>query len=197
MNESEMDNRVSKSVYTVKEQRVYGCYCLLFVFITMSIRQLRCTLMVYESRYQTGIPSNTLLTFSCSDLHKCTMGLRPFFVTGFADAEGSFMVKLQKGKLQPDFTIGLHIKDQRLLKSIHSFFGVGRFRVSGNYCYYSVKRVNDIVDVIISHFDQYPLQTQKKRDYLIFKQIVLMMKSKNHLTSDGMSKILDLKRGLN
>lgn len=39
--------------------------------------------------------------------------------------------------------------------------------------------------VIIPHFDKYPLATQKLADYMLFKEIVSLMKIKEHLTLDG------------
>lgn len=70
------------------------------------------------------------------------------FVTGFTDAEGSFMLKLNQ-KVQLEFCIGLHVRDLRLLMSIKEFFGVGNVNVRGNVCYYSVTNLHDILNVII------------------------------------------------
>ena len=53
----------------------------------------------------------------------------------------------------------------------------------------------DIFEVIIPHFDKYPLVTQKLADYILFKEIVSLMKNKEHLTLDGRAarKILSYK----
>lgn len=51
--------------------------------------------------------------------------------------------------------------------------------------------------VIIPHFDKYPLITQKWADYMIFKSIVELMDKKEHLTSEGLKKVLSLKASMN
>jgi len=123
INESWMGNRVSKSneifctlcgflplLYSfVKEQRVYGSYCFAMIVIIVQNEQLRCTLTVYESRYQVEVLSN---------LDVVLASLSPFFVTGFIDAEGSFRIKTTGRYMQPDFSIGLHVKDKELLLKI-------------------------------------------------------------------------------
>lgn len=66
-----------------------------------------------------------------------------------------------------------------------------------NTCTYRVDKLNDILEVIIPHFDIYPLVTQKLADYMLFKKIVSLMKNKEHLTLDGLKKILSFKASLN
>jgi len=195
-----MGNRVSKSneifftfcgylplLYSfVKEQRVYGSYCLAMVVIIAE--QLRCILTVYESRYQVEVLYN---------LDVVLASLSPFFVTGFIDAEGSFMIKTRGLYMQPEFCIGLHVKDKELLLNIKQFYDVGTYRESGKYCYFSVRDISSIVNVIIPHLDKNPLQTQKKADYLLFKQAVLMMYNKTHLDAKGKALLVNIKANLN
>ena len=96
MNENEMGYRGSKSEIlkqnpqpyirkSVKEQRVDGGYC-------NKLMQLRCTLMGFERNYQIKIPSNQLNKQYYSTLSKTDFKnkLNPWFITGFADAEGCF-----------------------------------------------------------------------------------------------------------
>jgi hypothetical protein len=51
--------------------------------------------------------------------------------------------------------------------------------------------------VIIDHLDKYPLITQKRADYLLFKQAFDLISRKEHLTKEGLHKILYLKSALN
>jgi hypothetical protein len=60
-------------------------------------------------------------------------------------------------------------------------------------------------------FDKYPLKTQKHADYrglrpsrgspqgrgprLLFKEVVMMMKRKEHLTAEGLHKIINIRWG--
>ena len=47
-----------------------------------------------------------------------------------------------------------------LLKMIRDYFGVGSISINKNSIIYSIDSVKDM-DVVISHFDNYPLITQK------------------------------------
>lgn len=77
------------------------------------------------------------------------------------------------------FSIKLHKKDRALLESISSNWGVGRIydraQDQVELRVYSVKELQ----VIIAHFDLYPLITQKRADYLLFKQAYNIIKIKN------------------
>ena len=130
--------------------------------------------------------------------------LNPWFVTGFSDAEGCFFIDIQKSnkvrtnwEVQPEFKIELHAKDIILLKLIQEFFnGIGKITQKGEKIAYHVKSLKDL-KVIISHFENYPIITNKYADYVLFKSIVQLMISKEHLTEEGLLKILSLKASLN
>lgn len=130
--------------------------------------------------------------------------LHPFWVTGFADGESSFMVGIVKTNqrkvkwaVRPRFSIGLHIRDLALLKQIQAFFGIGVIYKHSKYSVqYRVESLNDL-QVIIDHFDKYPLITQKFADFLLFKQIVEKMNEKKHLTLKGLEEIINIKASLN
>src|SRR5690606_35946982 len=92
--------------------------------------------------------------------------------------------------------ISLHVKDIELLNSIQAFFGVGRVTVSDS-ANYRVERIDDLVNCIIPHLDKYPLISQKKVDYELFKRIVFIMKDKLHLTEKGLQDIINIKASMN
>jgi hypothetical protein len=116
--------------------------------------------------------------------------LNPWFVTGFIDGEGSFGINIIKKKVgysvKPVFQISLHSKDQVLLESIQSFFGgVGRIYFIGkDSIKYQVRSVEGL-EVIINQLDKYSLITQKQADFLLFKQVLELIKNKEHLTIEG------------
>ena len=62
---------------------------------------------------------------------------------------------------------------------------------------YRVASLKDLNDIIIPHFEKYPLITQKKADFILFKQIIDLINNKEHLTLEGLHKILALKGSLN
>ena len=95
------------------------------------------------------------------------------------------------------FQIGLHVKDRPLLEGIKNYFGVGNITKQGSQ---SIQfRITSIKDfaVIIEHFDKYPLITQKLYDYKLFKQVYELMLREEHLTFEGLYKIVVIKAAIN
>lgn len=66
-----------------------------------------------------------------------------------------------------------------------------------NAVYFTVKSVKDLMNVIIPHFEKFPLLTEKQADFVLFKEIVTIMSNKQHLNIEGLNKILMLKSSLN
>lgn len=207
MSENEMGYRGSKSVnniFTVKEQRVDGSY-----FDKKS--RLRCTLTGYENSYPIKNPSKQKYrhysTSSWSEHLKQSAhkNLNPWFITGFSDAEGCFTILIQPNnkyrlnwRVKPIFTIGLHNKDLALLNKIKYYLGAGSVinYTSTSKAVFSVESFQDL-DIIINHFDKYPLVSAKKNDYLIFKQCFELIREGEHLNEKGLLKIISLKHSLN
>lgn len=129
----------------------------------------------------------------------------PWFITGFTDAEGCFTLNVTRNKeyktgwyIQAIFQIGLHQKDHVLLDQIKSSFGVGsiNFKHGPQTIQYRIVSVKDLA-IVISHFDKYPMITQKRADYELFKQAIQLMKQKEHLTEAGLAKIVAIKASMN
>ena len=137
-------------------------------------------------------------------LHNIANKLNPWFVTGFTDAEGNFLINIRPKSNRKNgygvelvFRINLHSRDRALLEKFQNFFGVGNLTaISSNYAQYWVGNINDL-SVIINHFDNYPLITQKWADYQLFKQAVKLVEQKEHLTSEGLTKLISIKAVLN
>lgn len=225
-----MEYRGSKSVVygrqpciTVKEQRVEGSQDI--SSIKLRIMCLRCTLMGFERNYQAknlskqilqirqfsfsrslAIFSHTLtLQSPVANSSKLFSLLKPWFITGFVDAEGSFTVSvLRSSSVRTGWQVGarfqltLHLKDLSLLREIKTFFGgKGNIILSKDNCTFRIDSLKDILKVIIPHFNAYSLVTQKLGDYLLFRDIVIRMSNKEHLTQEGLNKIVSSKASLN
>lgn len=140
------------------------------------------------------------------EVHSPTLPLlvNPWFITGFVDAEGCFSIGVLKSsksksgwRIQPCFQMALHKKDLALLERIQLFFGVGAIYNHGSD---SVQlRVGSLGDlkVLISHFEKYPLLSQKSGDFQLFKRVVEMMISKEHLTPRGLQEIVNIRASIN
>ena len=132
--------------------------------------------------------------------------LNPWFITGFTDAEGCFSLSIVRNKkmkagwqVKQSFQISLHQKDKALLQQIQmGFFGVGSLynRLGLQVIKYYVQSIKDL-KVIIDHFEKYPLITQKCVDYELFKQAFTLILNKEHLTEEGIGKIVAIKGSMN
>jgi len=123
--------------------------------------------------------------------------LNPIWVTGFSDAESSFIISIIKSsgralgwRVQAIFAIKLHGRDIAILHQIKSFFGVGTIVVNKKtgQVNYTVKSVKDIYSSIIPHFSKYQLLTKKQADFELFKAIVNLIIQNQHTTPDGLKK---------
>jgi hypothetical protein len=211
------DNRGTKSVnsvlnntqnLTVKAQRVDGSWDCNSIVYTIkmnkkNIRSLRCTLTNYENNLKVKNLFNFIIkkNFSTSSSYN----INPWFLTGLVDAEGMFTIKVDKylknktgWRVQSVFQVGLHIRDLELLEKMQKYFGnIGSISKSGDLAYYSVSSIKDLTSTIIPHFDNYYLLTQKKADYLLFKQVVGLMIEKAHLSVEGLNEIINIKAAIN
>jgi len=81
---------------------------------------------------------------------------------------------------------------------IKSFFNyAGNIYKNKNVVHYQVRSINELTKIIIPHFEKYPLLTQKQNDFAIFKNIIELMNKSEHLTKEGLIKIINLKASLN
>jgi hypothetical protein len=84
-----------------------------------------------------------------------------------------------------------------VLEKIQSFVGVGKIYIKkDNSVYFLAQSVKDL-EIIIKHFDNYPLISNKFADYQLFKQAFELVKNKQHLTKEGLSKIIAIKASMN
>ena len=89
------------------------------------------------------------------------------------------------------FQIELHRKDEELLKHIQAYFGgIGSIYSVGKGCLSFRVSTLDHILKIIDHFNKYPLITHKLADYKLFCNVVAMMQRKEHLTREGLEKIV-------
>jgi hypothetical protein len=126
-------------------------------------------------------------------------------VSGFTQSDGSFSIIFEKRvhglsvRPRPVFTLTQSFKEIDMLIAIQKFLGVGTIQINEerNVANYIVRSIDDIFNVILPLFDTYKVRGGKYKSYLIFKEVVLMMKNNAHLTLYGALLILELSYFMN
>lgn len=113
-------------------------------------------------------------------------------------AEGSFVLSITKNKIvksgwviKPRFQIHLHKKDLFVLEAIKNYLGkiyVEATTSSVEYRVFSVKNLK----VVLDHFDKF-----HRTDYFLFRQAYQLWVNKEHLTLEGLRKIISIKASIN
>jgi hypothetical protein len=130
--------------------------------------------------------------------------MNPNFVSGFIDAEGCFLISVNRTnsclvgfQVRLFFQINLHEKDKALLERIQSYFATGKiYKHGAQSLQYRVSSMKDLA-VIVSHLRKYPLLTQKRADYELFVQAFNLIQNKEHTTHSGLQKIIAIKAPMN
>jgi len=64
-------------------------------------------------------------------------------------------------------------------------------------CDFSVQDISSVVEKLIPHFDVYPVESLKQKDYICFRECIFLVKSSKHLTLDGLNRIKVLSSEMN
>lgn len=127
-----------------------------------------------------------------------------WYLAGFADGEGSFNVSTVNR--YKDFRTGWKIvltfnisqRDHTVLQIFRETLRCGTLRDRGDGVgYYDVRRLDDILDVVIPFFERFLLRSVSKRhQFEIFRKIARLVERKAHLTREGMEQILTLRHSV-
>lgn len=203
-------DEIYSSTFFVLSVIEYIVYILLSSYNILSIEySYKPGLVTCKSRHRRhlDLAATKTVNYSTAMQQSKDSILPPYWVTGFTDGEGSFSLKVSKSSstrsgynVTPEFKIELHNRDILLLRKIHTFFGIGTINeyVDKNKASYSVQSAKDLAKKIIPHFDKYPLLTQKRADYLLFKQAInLLLTGKARSSIEGMYELINIKGSMN
>ena len=140
------------------------------------------------------------------------------WLVGFSDAEGNFIITLrdnpsfkiekmdilsfddEKLKIKNiskfvnlTFQIGLHIDNLNTLKIIQKEIKCGNISISKNRCNFYVSDFYSIINIIIPIFNYFHLNSTKYSQFIVFRNAAELIRSKLHLTDEGLSRIIHLK----
>jgi hypothetical protein len=119
------------------------------------------------------------------------------WVVGFVDGEGCFFVginphpEMSAGfQVLPEFTVVQHQRDIQLLQALKQFFGCGVVRRNhGERMAYRVRGLDHLSEKIVPFFEQHPLKSKKRIDFVKFRKVIRLMKEGEHLKADGIGRI--------
>ena len=125
--------------------------------------------------------------------------LDPWWVSGFVDGEGCFHVsinrvpKMSNGwQVLPEFRIVQHSRDEAILHRLREFFGCGRVVVNrGMQKELRIRRLEDLKRVV-EFFTEHQLQSKKKSDFEIFRDIIAVIDRREHLRDEGLGNIANM-----
>lgn len=129
-----------------------------------------------------------------------------YWIAGFVSGEGCFIIKASKSKTHKlgisitlNFLVFQNIRDAYLLEEFSHVFGCGSLSIKEKSAIgtFAVTNFNNIVDKIIPFFEEYPILGVKAEDFKDFKEASVLIKSKAHLTKEGLDKILLIKSRMN
>lgn len=120
--------------------------------------------------------------------------------------DGGFSVYVKRAKdysigekVYLNFHITQHSKDLGLIKLFIKFFGCGVVNVRSNLdrCDFYIQDITSMVEKLIPHFDIYPVESLKQKDYICFRECILLVQASKHLTQDGLNRIKALSSEMN
>lgn len=125
-------------------------------------------------------------------------------MTGFIDGEGTFFVGINpKSDMATGYSVALefsitqHIRDTLMMQNLVHFFGFGYLAKDGTTKYqFRIRKVSELIQ-LFTLFDEYPLHSQKRLDALAFQQVLNLVVAKEHLTEEGLQKIVEIKATMN
>jgi hypothetical protein len=125
------------------------------------------------------------------------------YISGYADGEGCFTVsispraKLRAGwEVRPSFSVSQNGDRAEVLYAIEAYFGCGCIRPdrSDRTLKWETRRLEDILERIVPHFEQWPLMSGKQRDFERFAAVSRLMAGGAHRSREGLVQIVELAR---
>ena len=127
-----------------------------------------------------------------------------WYLSGFSDGEGSFNVSLRqrpdhKLKWQVVLTFNVAQRDVTNLLLLQRHLQCGRLQKrSDGIHYFVVTNYVELVEKVFPFFKRFPFQSESKiKNFVIFKQIAVIVYSGEHLAREGFMKIVELREKLN
>ena len=130
----------------------------------------------------------------------------PSYISGYFDGEGCFTVaisprtRLRIGwETRPSVSVSQNADRSEVIEAIHTYFGCGSIRpdLSDATVKWESRSIHDLVERVLPHFGIHPLLSGKQRDVAALDSICRLMVDGDHLTVDGLTRIVSIVRHMN
>lgn len=128
------------------------------------------------------------------------------YISGYVDGEGCFCVSFTPSKrhkfgweVRPSFSVSQNSDRAEMLYKIQELWECGFIRPdsSDNTLKFEVRKIVDLIEIVLPHFRDYPLLTAKQNDVELFDKICCLVFDKQHLEIEGLSGIVSLAMKMN
>jgi hypothetical protein len=122
----------------------------------------------------------------------------PAWLIGFIDGDGSFFTSITEKQISAAFSLGQ--KNQEILHIINNNYFDNHGKVNGgniNKRIYYILRFSCKSLTWVNKFMSFPLLTRKRISYNKWIKVVEMIEKKEHLSSLGKEKIIEISKTIN
>lgn len=137
---------------------------------------------------------------------RCSREFLSAYISGYVDGEGCFTVSISpRAKLlvgwevRPSFSVSQNRDRAEVLHALHGHFGCGSIRPdrSDKTLKWETRRLEDLLERVIPHFERYPLLSGKRRDFETFANVCRLVAAGAHRSRSGLAQIVELARTMN
>lgn len=126
----------------------------------------------------------------------------PLWVTGISNSNGNFSIiyNYKTNKITTSFKVTQKDHSLIILTDLKEFFKCGNINIDNrkfNTYKYTVSNTSDLINIIIPHFDKYPLIGSKHLDFLDWKTIIELKSKNEHKNVDNLQNIINIKTSMN
>jgi hypothetical protein len=128
------------------------------------------------------------------------------YISGYVDGEGCFTVsispraKLLAGwEVRPSLSVSQNGDRAEVLRLLRAHFGCGSIRPdrSDRTLKWETRRLEDLLERVVPHFEAYPLLSGKRLDFDRFATVCRLMAAGAHREKTGLVRIVELARAMN
>jgi hypothetical protein len=128
------------------------------------------------------------------------------YISGYVDGEGCFTVSIAPRatlhvgwEVRPSFSVSQNGDRAEVLHALQAHFGCGSIRPdrSDRTLKWESRRLEDLLERVIPHFEKFPLLSGKRLDFERFAHVCRLMAEGAHRNRSGLEEVVELARAMN